>query len=216
MKNKYTLIAIVLAVAIGGFLVGRRLVLDQERQKNSFLAQSNAEVFIRPHAFKIGPDDAKVHLVEFMDPECESCRRLHYEVKNLLNVYGDKLQVIIRYAPFHPNSKMAIKILEAARLQGKYLETLEVLFKYQPVWGDHHNPRPDLIWSYLNEVEGLDIEKVRSDMVLAKINQIIFQDVEDTTTLEVRMTPTFFVNGKPLPKFGVSYLRDLIQQEMMK
>ncbi len=216
MKNKYLLTGIVFVLAIGAFFGARYMVQSSSQKKSSFLAESNVEVFIRPHAYRIGPDDAKVHLVEFMDPECESCRMMHPEVKNILRAYKDQIQLVIRYAPFHSNSKMVVKILEAARKQGKYEEVLDVLFHYQPIWGDHHNPRPDLIWGYLENVEGLELEQLRVDMLNPEFDQIIEQDIQDGKTLDVRATPTFFVNGKPLPRFGVSYLRDLIQEEMSK
>ncbi len=216
MKNKYLITGSVLVVALLAFFAGKYFVSESKQQKSSFLAQENAQLFIRDHAYRIGPDDAKVHLVEFMDPECESCRMMHPEVKNILKAYEGKIQLIIRYAPFHHNSKMVVQILEAARKQGKYDEVLDVLFHYQPIWGDHHNPRPELIWAYLNNVEGLDIDQVRIDMNSPEIAEIIAKDIEDGKALDVRATPTFFVNGRPLPRFGVSYLRDLIQEEMSK
>lgn len=216
MKNKYLITGSVLLAAIIAFVLAKYYVSEVKQEKSSFLAQENAHVFIREHAYKIGPDDAKIHLVEFMDPECESCRMMHPEVKNILRAYQGKIQLVIRYAPFHHNSKMVVRILEAARKQEKYEEVLDVLFHYQPIWGDHHNPRPELIWSYLNNVEGLNIDQVRIDMNSPDIAELIAKDIEDGRMLEVRATPTFFVNGKPLPRFGVKYLRDLIQEEMSK
>src|SRR5690606_22881454 len=78
------------------------------------------EQLIRPHSVTFGPSDAKVTLVEFLDPECESCRAFFPFVKQLLDEYKNDLRLVIRYAPFHPNATQAIKIMEAARKQDKY------------------------------------------------------------------------------------------------
>jgi protein-disulfide isomerase len=196
------------------FFIGKHFYQVQEKKRADFLASENSQVFVRDYAMTMGSPEAKVHLTEFLDPECESCRALHPYVKEFLKKYEGKLRVIIRYAPFHGNSKMVVQILEAARMQGKYEETLELLFHYQPAWGSHHDPRPDLIWNYLGLIEGLDIEKLRTDMSSASIQKIIEQDILDGEKLEVRKTPTFFVNGKPLENFGLKPLEKLIEDEI--
>ena len=47
------------------------------------------------------------------------------------------------------------------------------------------------------------------------IEQQIKQDEEDLKFFNVRATPTFFVNGRPLMKFGYQPLYELIDQEVM-
>jgi protein-disulfide isomerase len=214
MKNKLLIIASSFLALLIIFFLGRYFFQTQEKKRADFLASENAQVFIRDYAMTMGSSEAKVHLTEFLDPECESCRALHPFVKGLLKKYEGKLRLIIRYAPFHGNSKMVVQILEAARMQGKYEETLELLFHYQPAWGSHHDPRPDLIWNYLGLIEGLDIEKLRTDMNAPSIQKIIEQDILDGEKLEVRKTPTFFVNGKPLENFGLEPLEKLIEDEI--
>ena len=211
--NKKILLPLVGSVVllIGIFIMAAKIYQKGETQKANFMAQENAQAFVRPHSPTLGPDDAKVYLVEFMDPECESCRATFSPVKKLLEDYPGKIKLVIRYVPFHANSKFAIKILEAARKQGKYWETLDLLFRYQPDWGDHHSPRPELIWDYLPQV-GLNIDQIKQDLEDPATDQIIHQDFEDAKALGVRATPTFFVNGKPLEAFGMDYLREAVQK----
>ncbi|MBH49104.1 MAG: disulfide bond formation protein DsbA [Halobacteriovorax sp.] len=167
----------------------------------------------RDYSPTLGPDDAKVTLVEFLDPECESCRAFYPFVKELMAKYPNDIRLVVRYAPFHGNSKFAIKILEAARKQNKYWEALGVLFYFQPQWGDHHNPQPELIWNYLPQA-GIDVEQIKKDMDDPKFVEIIEQDVSDVKDLGVRATPSFFVNGKPLTEFGFNQLQALIESEL--
>ncbi len=213
MKNKNVIYIITAVLILGLFFVGAKIYQDSRAKEFSFLAKEKSELFVRDHSPRFGSEKARVYLVEFLDPECESCRAFYPELKNLLEEFGDKVQLIIRYAPFHGNSKIAIRAIEAARIQGKYWEALEILFYYQPHWGDHHHPRPELIFEYLSKI-GLDMEKLRADMSLDKITKIIEQDSKDLEALNVRRTPTFFANGKRLENFGIQYLRDLLNEQV--
>jgi protein-disulfide isomerase len=215
MKDKVYLYIGSTALLLGLFLLGAKFYKDARKQEFSFLAKKDASIFVRDYSPRYGSKEAKVYLTEFLDPECESCRALYPMVKNLLKEFEGKVQLVVRYAPFHGNSKVAISALEAARMQGKYWETLELLFHYQPAWGDHHNPRPELIFELLKK-SGLDMDSLLKDIKHPKIAKIIEQDAADLKILNVRMTPTFFVNGKPLEKFGIDHLRSLIHAEVEK
>ena len=87
------------------------------------------------------------------------------------------------------------------------------MYKTQRYWASHHNPQPHLIWKFLPGV-GIDVEKIRKDMSDPGIEKIIQQDLADARTLNVRKTPGFFVNGKPLPSFGYEQLQELIKAEI--
>lgn len=208
------IITTIVAIVVG--FVGAVTIFKQSQEKQrGFLAAENAEVFVRDYSPVYGNEDAQVYVTEFLDPECESCRAFYPYVKELLASYGGKVKLVVRYVPYHGNSKLVIKILEAARKQNKYWETLELLFNYQPHWGNHHNPRPDLIWTFLQELD-LDIDKLKKDMQDPAIDKIIAQDSADAETLNVRGTPTFFVNGKEPSNFGMQYLKELIDEELGK
>jgi len=66
----------------------------------------------------------------------------------------------------------------------------------------------------LNILNTLDIdqEKLAADMNGAEIAKIIQQDIQDGQTLNVRATPEFFVNGRPLPSFGIAQLNQLVKE----
>lgn len=217
MKNKKQLIIIVSAVVllIGGFFAAYKIYKSNEAAKYGHIADTDFKKFVPDYAPKLGPDSAKVFLVEFLDPECESCREFYPYVKMIMNEFDGNVQLIVRYAPFHPNSKFIIKIIEAARLQGKYWETLELLFQHQPEWGSHHAPNPQLVWNYLPDL-GLDIEKLKKDMEDPKIQKIIDDEIAAGNDLGVRMTPSFFVNGKPLESFGYEQLRDMVRDALQE
>lgn len=212
MKNKGLFIFSSICLLLALFGIGVKLY---QGKKEANVAKMEESLFVKNYAPTLGEASAKVTMVEFLDPECESCRAFYPYVKRILNDHEGQVRLVVRYAPFHGNSQFVVKILEAARKQGKYWETLELLFHYQPAWGSHHNPRPELIWNYLPEV-GLDVAKIKEDMNSPEIAKNLQQDIEDGQKLGVRMTPTFFVNGRILQKFGYEYLRDLVREEIEK
>ena len=213
MKNKMILITIASVLLIGGFFAGIKLYQSKEAQRLEAMLKENLTKFIPSYAPTLGPSNPEVYLIEFFDPECESCREFHPLVKMIMEEHPGKIQLVMRYAPFHGNSKFAIKILEAARKQGKYWEALEVLYQYQPQWGSHHDPKPELIWQYLPQA-GVDVERIKTEMNDPAIEAMIAKEISDGQALGVRGTPSFFVNGKPLQVFGLEPLRSLIKENL--
>lgn len=212
MKKQYmVLISIVFLILL--FVLGINLYKSQQTRKYGFMARENASTFVREHSQTLGSDDAKVYLVEFSDPACETCSAFHPFVKKLMAANPGKIKLVVRYAPFHDGADYFVKILEAARKQGKYWETLEVMYQTQRYWASHSNPQPKLIWKFLPRA-GLDLVKIRNDMNDPEIAKLIQQDLADAKALNVRKTPGFFVNGKPLTSFGYKQLKELVESEI--
>lgn len=214
MKQKTLFItaAIVLVAAFAGAAL---LYKGQKAQQATQAAAQNREALVRLHSPAIGKADAPVHIVEFFDPACETCSAFYPLVKELMAAHPDKIRLSLRYAPFHQGSDEVVKVLEAARKQGKFWQALETLLASQPGWTQHHAARVDLVWPQLERV-GLDLERVKNDMQSPEIARVIQQDLADAQTLNVTMTPEYFVNGRPLPSFGYDQLKALVQEELAK
>jgi protein-disulfide isomerase len=196
------------------FVLGAYTYKNYQIKKLGFLAQKNASTFVREYSQTLGSEDAKIYLVKFTDPGCETCSKFHPFVKKLMSIYQNKIKLVIRYAPFHKGADDMVKILEASRKQGRYWETLEVMYETQRYWASHHDPQPQRIWEFLPKA-GLDLEKIRVDMNDPEIEKIIEQDMADAKTLNVRKTPGFFVNGRPLPSFGYNQLQEVVESEII-
>jgi len=181
--------------------------------KSKARTPTSASPLVRDYSQSTGPADAKVTIVEFFDPGCETCRVLAPDVKGLLASHSGKVRLVLRYAPLHQGADTMVQILEAARRQDRYWETLQVMFDTQPQWASHHHPQPDKIWQFLPSA-GLNLEKIRNDMNSPEILEIVRQDIADAKSLGVRKTPEFFVNGKPLPSFGFAQLKALVDAEV--
>lgn len=182
------------------------------------LAQSSGSVpappYVRFYSPTLGPANAKVHLVEYLDPACEGCRAFYPFVKAILAEYPNRVRLYIRYAAIHKGADFAVRALEAARAQDRYWQALDMLFARQPDWTRGHAVLSAKVLEVLATVPGLDIERLKRDMDKPEYVKIVEQDLADAKALKVMQTPTFYVNGKSLPKHGFDELRALVAQEV--
>ncbi len=144
-----------------------------------------------------GPADAKVTLVEFLDPECEACRAIHPIVKDLKTKYKDRFRLVVRYMPLHGNSVLAASAAEAAGAQGRYWEYLDVLYRTQTEWGEKQAPQRERFLEYAR-VLNLDLAVFEKAIDDPKWAAKVERDRVDGVTSGVKGTPTFFLDGKLL------------------
>ncbi len=170
------------------------------------------ESLVRSHSPVLGPEDGPVTVVEFFDPACEACRAFYPVVKRIIAAFPGKVRVVLRYAAFHPPSEEAIRILEAARLQGLFEPVLEALLRSQSRWAPHGRD-PKSPWAVVEQT-GLAIERAKREAQMPDIVAVLNQDAADVKAAGVRQTPTFFVNGQPLAEFGAQQLYDLVKAEV--
>lgn len=175
------------------------------------LAQNNSASLAREHAPSKGDPAAKVTIVEFLDPACETCRRFYPFVQDLMAANPGRIRVALRYTPFHENSDQAVALLVAAELQGKHWQTLEALLNNQDDWVANHVVQPDRLWRHVEGL-GLDMDRLRADMAAPETARRIALDMDDARALEVTKTPSFFVNGQPLARFGYEELKTLVDE----
>lgn len=170
-------------------------------------------VYVRRHSPVIGPADARVTIVEFFDPACEACRAFYPVVHEILRRHPNDVRLVLRYTPLHESSEEAVRILETSRMQNVFEPVLTSLFQQQPRWADDRSPQTALAWE-VAATAGLDVDAARSAMNASHINSALRQDIADAQALNVRGTPTFFVNERPLTNFGPQQLYNLILAEL--
>jgi protein-disulfide isomerase len=210
--NRRTIAAIGAAGMLVAFVAAVFLYERREAvQADARSALHHAPPFVRDGAPTLGPEDAQVVLVEFFDPGCETCRVFADPVKEIVASHEGKVRLVLRYVAFHQGADQVAAALEASRRQGKFWETLDRVYATQREWADHHHPNPDALWPHLPSV-GLDVEELREDMRRPDVVTALQQDRADALALGVRGTPTFFVNGRPLPRFGLSELEALVRE----
>ncbi len=207
---KRTLFVLAGLVLVIGFFVAASVVKERRAEELGSLAQEQGSIFVRPHSPTLGAEDAEVVLVEFTDPACETCATFSPLVKRLLEQHPGRVRFVLRFAPFHQGSEEVVRLLEASRRQGRFWETLDLLYRSQRTWTQHHQVVLDQVWVVL-ALGGLDLERLSRDASDLRIGEVIAQDLADAQTLGVRKTPGFFVNGRPLEPFGVEPLVALVE-----
>jgi len=140
-----------------------------------------------------GPQDAPVTVVMFQDFQCPFSNRSQSTVKQLRELYPDKVKLVFKNYPlnFHKEAEIAAEAALAAGAQGKFWEMHDKIFANQK------NISIDILKGYAQELN-LDMNKFNEDLDTHRYKKTIDEDMKLATGAGVRGTPTFFINGKKL------------------
>lgn len=210
-KLSFVVAAIVLLFSI--FALATYLYNNQKSDDANAHVQKYDSILERSHSPTIGDKNAKVTIVEFFDPACETCKAFSPFLKQAMAAHPGKIRLVMRYLPLHQGSDEVVKILQAAHQQNKFWQVLDDAYASQSSWAIHHVVQPQLFWKMLAYTK-LDIERTKLDVTSNTIAQEIQQDISDARQLNITRTPGFFVNGKPLINFGYQPLKELIELEI--
>ena len=75
--NRRWVIAITAVLAVSAFAAAGLLYDRAAKERQARLATPTGTYLVRPHSPVIGPRDARVTIVEFFDPSCETCRAFY-------------------------------------------------------------------------------------------------------------------------------------------
>jgi protein-disulfide isomerase len=201
------------AVVLFVVLAGKLLFSSKATQPSPTAGAANAAALASEHSPTLGDAGAAVHIVEFIDPACETCAQMYPYVKQMLADNPGRIRLSVRHVPFHQGAEFVVRLLEASRAQDRYWQTLEALLATQAQWAPHHTVQPDLVWPAIAGV-GLDVERLKADMSTTAVAERMQRDVDDARALKVTATPEYFVNGRPLPSFGLQQLQDLVSEAL--
>lgn len=132
-------------------------------------------------------------VLEYGDYECPYSRAAYREIQRVEHALDGSVRFAFRHFPLtdiHPRALAAAAAAEAAGLQGRFWEMSELLFRRQRALADRN------LRDYAAEL-GLDLARFdddrAGDAVLARVDR----DRESgRATLQVRGTPTLFVDGR--------------------
>jgi protein-disulfide isomerase len=204
-----SVVALLIAIGAGWLLYQR------ETSPATTAAATTQAALASAHSPTLGDASAKVHVVEFLDPACETCAQFFPLMKQALAENPGRIRLSVRHVAFHTGSDYVVRLLEASRAQDKYWQTLDALLTSQARWAPGHTAQPELVGLAIAGV-GLNLEQLLADMNAPDVAQRIEQDRNDAIALKVIATPEYFVNGRPLPSFGEQPLLNLVREELQR
>lgn len=147
----------------------------------------------------LGPENARVTIIEYSDLQCPACAAYAPVVKQILEKYPDDVRFVYRHFPLnqiHPNAYEAALAVEAAGKQGKFWEMHDLLFANQSAWARVGAPLESFL-AYAGQLE-LDVAQFEADYRSDAVKDKVAADQASGYAAGISATPTFFLNGAPL------------------
>ncbi|HKP61121.1 MAG TPA: thioredoxin domain-containing protein [Polyangiales bacterium] len=138
----------------------------------------------------LGPETAKVTIVEFSDFQCPYCAAAHDTVHQVRERYP-QVRIVFRHFPlaFHEHARIAAQAAMAAHAQGKFWAYHDRLFEHQNAL-DRKS-----LEGYAQEL-GLDVQAFKKGLDDNSFDAQVEADVALGKSVRVDGTPTMFVNGR--------------------
>ncbi len=177
------LLACVSSVELGKRLIGPRGVFRYEA---------------RDAARSKGDTTAGLWISEYLDFQCEDCRKAHEVIKAYLTNYPSEIYYQVRFLPLsvHVHAWVTALGAECAARQKAYWEYEALLFEKQPEWTESQDARPFLL-DYAAQV-GLDVKKWQACTEDPSTEKTLSEEKDKANLLGLKSTPTFFINNKEI------------------
>jgi protein-disulfide isomerase len=159
-----------------------------------------------------GSATAAVTVVMFTDFQCPACARTHPVLKYALSGYADRVRFVVRDFPLediHKDAFQAALAANAARVQGKFNEYTDILYRNQDALD-----RASLV-KYASEL-GLNVKQFELDFSDAKAAAEVRKDQADGRSYGINGTPAIFVNGVKVHRLSLHGFRSAIDRAMKK
>jgi len=159
-----------------------------------------------------GPKDAPVTITMFSDFQCPFCARATPIVDEVMKAYPEKVNFVMKQFPLvqiHPGAEPAARAALAAGKQGKFWEMHDELY----TMGRNLN---DESIKATAEKLGLDKAKFEADYASPEIKKQVQDELALGQRVNVRGTPTFFINGKIAQNRSVEGFKAQIEEELKK
>jgi protein-disulfide isomerase len=144
----------------------------------------------------IGPDTAKVKIIEFIDFQCPACAYGSKLLKEYRDKYPQDIQVQIKYYPLksHAHAMVSALYSECAGRQGKFWQFHELLMPAQQQWSPMISPAGT--FDSFAKQAGMDMGQLNVCLPSEDAAKSIEADRNLGNSLGVQSTPTYFINNK--------------------
>ncbi|MCO4772668.1 MAG: thioredoxin domain-containing protein [Deltaproteobacteria bacterium] len=170
-----------------------------------------------------GSTDALVRVVEFADFECPHCQMAAPQVKDIVERYGDKVEVVFKNYPLgkkcnadlsrdmHPDACEAAVAVQCAGRQGSYWEMHDIVFATAAEGESIGTRRLKKIAEKLN----LDKNQFGACLTDDTAWNEVREQVADGKAAGISGTPSFFVNGVQMPSPHPAFVEAAVRRELI-
>jgi len=139
----------------------------------------------------VGPENARITLVEFSDFQCPYCYKAAAELQAIVKSYPTQVKLIFKQFPLdiHSQAAYAAAASLGANKQGKFWILHDAMF------AQRGRLSRDVIGKLASD-SGLDMNKFTADVASTEILKIVDKDRDDGEKAGVDSTPTLYVNGQ--------------------
>jgi len=159
----------------------------------------------------LGPEDARITLIEYADFQCPNCGQAYPAVKLLLKRFEHRVRFVFRHFPLtevHAHAELAAESAEAAAAQRKFWPMHALLFEHQ------HELKLKDLRHYAAQLE-LDLERFDYELGDQVYRQRVNEHIDGARRSGVHQTPTFFVNGTITDvSFGLEHLYQAVEKAL--
>ena len=141
----------------------------------------------------LGPPNAEMTLVEFGSYACAHCHAVHEVIEGLRSRFGERMRYVFRHLPAagSDDATRASELAEyAAQTTGQFWEVHEALMEQGPVLSEADFGRIVVDFK-------LPPNDATHKDSFAAAQARVREDIESAQRSGVRVTPTFFINGRP-------------------
>ncbi len=168
-------------------------------KKNEGISESSSAYIIQhaqfDNAASVGPKDARVVVVEFLDYQCPFCKASHPTLLRLLKEYADQsVRFEFRNFPItstHPFALPAALASLCAHEQGKFLDFYNMAYTRQ------EEISLSGLSTFAKDID-LNLASFNACMAERRYEPFVKRDVDDALALSVEGTPTWFINATRL------------------
>ena len=179
---------------------------EKQAQTDRTLSTVPDGLYDYPLTPKIGPDDAKVKVVEFFDYNCGFCKRVIGDVNRAMEA-NPNVQFIFKELPIlSDESRVVARYALAANMQGKYFEF------HQELMSSRGRVTEETAKQAAGKI-GLDLDQLEVDAQSQGVSDALDKNMEIARELGVRGTPFFVIGKEKVPgAIGYSRIQSLIDQ----
>lgn len=177
----------------------------------AFVKKPNYPDIQTPKPF-LGPENAKIKIIDFSDLECPFCRMAHPVMMKIVKDFeGDVSYQFYSYPlSIHSHAMLASQGAECANDQGKFYEFIDAV--YASTGND--NPPAESVLNKVAESLGLDMKKFSACLGSGAKEDAVLLDMSYGSYMRISGTPSIFINGEKLDNWQYDNFKKVVEDKL--